>query len=565
MKHAFRFMTLIAIAALVYTGVPETQAAAAAVGSIRGVVKDGHGNPLIGAAVMVLADIDESKPEKVIKRANTDGEGKFVAAGIVPGRYRVKAAADGFTPAEFAADVKANKVTIFDSILLRKVGTLAEQSSLSASPKFSVRRGRGSIFHLEESEKEPVATDEDTTIALTERAPDLHGQVNAFSQSTASAASPNSSFVGANFAVSQQLGRDANLVVSGQVGYGEGAPQRLQALTTAHANDRHRLAVALGYGRFTFSRRGANPNLGQFSLSATDTWQVSGPVMVVYGLEFARFTEGASGTSLLPRFGVAVDAGQNTKLFAGLQPGSSVDQQSSINLESGEIVFSEPRTVARTSEGEAVLDRSYRLQFGGEQALSDKSSIEMMAFLDTASGHGLGLLAIPLTGSRNEPVIQNAELGGRTRGVRVVYKRRFNDVVEGAVGYSFGEGQRLDARGISDPAHLFDTGLFHIFSAKIDANFVSTGTRVSTVLRLAPGQAVFAIDPFQDQISTYDPNVSVSFTQELPDVEFLPGQWAAMVDLRNLLDQQASVSDERQELVASRFHRLIRVGLSLRF
>lgn len=563
MKYAFRFMTLIAIAALVYTGVPETQAAA--VGSIRGVVKDGHGNPLIGAAVMVLADLDESKPEKVIKRANTDGEGKFVAAGIVPGRYRVKAAAQGFTPAEFAADVKANKVTIFDSILLRKVGTLADETSLSASPKYSARRGRGSIFHLEEATKDSVTTEEDATIALTERAPDLHGQVNAFSQSTASTASHNSSFVGANFAVSQQLGRDANLVVSGQLGYGEGAPQRLQALTTAHANDRHRLAVALGYGRFTFSRRGANPSLGQFSLSATDTWQVSGPVMIVYGLEFARFTEGASGTSLLPRFGVAVDAGQNTRLFAGLQPGSSVDQQSSINLESGEIVFSEPRAVARTAEGEPVLDRSYRLRFGGEQALSDKSSIEMMAFLDTVSGHGLGLLAIPMTGSQNEPVVQNAELGGRTRGVRVVYKRRFNDIVEGAVGYSFGQGQQLDARGITDPANLFSTGLFHIFSAKIDANFVSTGTRVSTVLRLAPGQAVFAIDPFQDQISTYDPNLSVSFTQELPSVEFLPGQWAAMVDLRNLLDQQASVADERQELVASRFHRLIRVGLSLRF
>jgi hypothetical protein len=37
------------------------------------------------------------------------------------------------------------------------------------------------------------------------------------------------------------------------------------------------------------------------------------------------------------------------------------------------------------------------------------------------------------------------------------------------------------------------------------------------------------------------------------------------VDLRNLLDQQTSVGDERQELVASRFHRLVRVGLSLRF
>jgi hypothetical protein len=99
----------------------------------------------------------------------------------------------------------------------------------------------------------------------------------------------------------------------------------------------------------------------------------------------------------------------------------------------------------------------------------------------------------------------------------------------------------------------------------VDANFVRTGTKISTVLRVAPEQAVFAIDPFQGQISTYDPNISLSFAQDLPNFSFIPGQWQAIVDLRNLLDQQASVSDERQEIVASRFHRLVRVGLSLRF
>jgi hypothetical protein len=53
--------------------------------------------------------------------------------------------------------------------------------------------------------------------------------------------------------------------------------------------------------------------------------------------------------------------------------------------------------------------------------------------------------------------------------------------------------------------------------------------------------------------------------QELPSVSFIPGQWEAVVDLRNLLDQQASIADDRQELVASRFHRLVRIGLALRF
>jgi hypothetical protein len=286
---------------------------------------------------------------------------------------------------------------------------------------------------------------------------------------------------------------------------------------------------------------------------------------VFYGFEFARFTEGAAGTSVLPRFGFAVDAGARTRLFAGLEPGTTSDEQSRVNLESGEIVLAEPKPVAMGAEGQPIPDRSYRLQFGAEQVLSEKSSVEMMAFFDTVSGHGVGLLAIPSSTSSIDPRLQVEEQAGRTRGVRVVYKRKVNSVLEGRVGYAFGQGQYLDSRGISEPAHLFSNALFHVVSAKVDANFVRTGTRLSTVLRFAPNEAIFAVDPFQGQMTTFDPNVSVSFAQALPSPGFVPGHLEAVIDLRNLLDQQASVSDERQELVASRFNRLVRVGLSLRF
>jgi hypothetical protein len=251
-------------------------------------------------------------------------------------------------------------------------------------------------------------------------------------------------------------------------------------------------------------------------------------------------------------------------VFAGLVPGSSTDAQSRINLESGEIEFSEPKPV-HIAGGQPVMERSYRLEIGGEQVLSDKSSLEVMAFLDTVSGHGVGLLSMPNDATQSEPALRTEEQSGRTRGLRVVYHRHVNKVIDGSVGYAFGEGQQLDRRGITTPANLFSNSLFHVVSAKVDANFVGSGTKVSTVLRLSPGQAMFAIDPFQGQISTYDPNLSVSLTQELPSLGFIPGQWAAVVDLRNLLDQQASIGDERQELVASRFHRLIRIGVALRF
>jgi hypothetical protein len=567
MKQAVKLWALIAVGAIACMGTPTY--AATARGSIRGFILDGHGTPLAGAAVLVMAESEDAKPAKVIKRASTDDEGKFIAAGITPGRYRVKAEAEGFKPVEIAADVKPNKVTVFDSIYLRRTSTLAEETSLNKDSKYAARGARNVIFHYDESKKNPADAKADDTIALTDRTPELHGVVNTFGQTSLSGSEDAGSFVGTNFAISEQIGKDASLVVSGQVGSGNGAPQRLEALTTAHAGDRHRFAVALGYGRFTFSRSAGIPRLGQFSVSATDTWQVSGPVLVVYGLEVARFAERESSTSILPRFGIAVDAGARTRLSAGLIPGSSSDMQSKVNLESGEIEFTEPKPIAVAArpgeQPEPVLDRSYRLQFGAEHILSDKSSVEMMAFFDTVSGHGVGLLAIPNDNQQADPILRTAEQSGRTRGLRVVYHHRVNSMIEGAIGYAFGEGQRFDNRGITEPANMFTNDSFHVFTAKVDANFIRTGTRVSTVLRLAPGQAVFAIDPFQGQIATYDPNISVSLAQELPSLGFIPGQWQAVVDLRNLLDQQTSIGDERQELIASRFHRLVRVGLSLRF
>ena len=536
--------------------------AAANRGSIRGLVIDPLGNPLAGAAVLVFADVEGAKPDKAVREATTDSEGKFTATSITPGNYLVKAQADGFSPVEIAAEVKPNRVTVFDSILLRRVTTLNDESLIKADSKYAARRIQAPIFHFDEDVAKTSTPGGDST-PLTDRTPELHASVFTFGQTTTGSGFGQSSFAGANFAISEQIGKDLSVVIGGQAGRGDGAPQSLRAITTANANDRHEVSVALGYGRFTLSRRSPMPRLGEFSISATDTWQVSGPVLVVYGLDFARFAEGASGTSLLPRFGVAVDTGARTKLFAALLPGSSSDTQSRFNLESGEIEFAEPKPAAFRDD-EPVMERSYRLQLGGQRILSDKSSLEVMAFLDTVSGHAVGLTAIPFEGPIGASQICAIQ-SGRSSGVRVVYHRQINKIIDGSIGYAVGEGQRLDERGITDPASLFSNGLFQMVSARVDANFVRTGTKVSTMLRVAPAQAVFAIDPFQGQTTVYDPNLSLSLTQELPSVSFIPGQWAAVIDLRNLLDQQGSISDDRMELIASRYHRLIRVGLSLRF
>ena len=69
--------------------------------------------------------------------------------------------------------------------------------------------------------------------------------------------------------------------------------------------------------------------------------------------------------------------------------------------------------------------------------------MEASAFYDMISGHGVGVLALPLeTSLEMQQTFQNvahrvAAMNGAARGVRVMYNRRFNDYVTASAGYSF--------------------------------------------------------------------------------------------------------------------------------
>jgi hypothetical protein len=560
------FVTILAVVATV---APNTSAGG--LGSIKGVVCDASGHPLVGAEVAVVTT-EGLKTEKVIKRISTGSDGRFLAAGIIPGHYKVKAEATGFAATEMAALVKPNKVTVFDSILLRRAATIDDQTNLNLDSNYASRAAQGVVFHYKDDSASSNASAGSATAGVANE-PELlappanttQGFVYAFSQTAGGDTALSGTFPGIDFAVAEQLTRATSLTVSGQTGIGELSPQRIEARLTTGATDRHQVAVAVGYGQFTIARAGVDSRLGQVAVSATDTWQVSGPVVILYGLEMDRFAEGASGSSILPRFGVAMEAAPQTKLFADVIPGSSQDIQSTADLESGQVTFSDQRPVALADTERPVPDRTFRTQVGADHKFSEESSVQLMAFFDTISGHAVGLLALPFAAPESVGQFRAFDQSGTSRGMRVVYRRHLGKFLDASTGYAAGQGQCLSSRGIVNPAALFDTEFFQIVAAKVDASFVRTGTKISTIMRVAPARAVFAIDPFEGEMTAYDPNLSVILTQALPSIGFLPGQWQAVIDLRNLLNQQAVVAQGGQEIIASQYHRLIRIGVAVRF
>jgi hypothetical protein len=530
-------------------------AEAARAGRLSGVVRDQAGVPLGGATIAIFDAIADS--ERPVQNARTDAEGKFVAS-IAPGRYLLRAVASGFTAVEARALVAANRETVINSLALRRVDTLSDRRRQGMDPyREAVLSARGHILNFEELEKQTRKVE---SLALTDTSRSTHGVVQ-----TVAASGASSDYIATNFAVSQRL-LGSDLTVAGQTGLGEGAPSRLEAVTAADVGEDHRVSVTLGYGKLATpnaASSAATPRsqLAQFSLQATDTWQVAGPLVLVYGFNYTRFTGAADADALLPRFGLEVSPSARTQVFARLTPGASLTEVARFDLETGEVTFTEPAAAApAVRDGSAVADRSRRFEVGVGHLIDEQSNVEVMAFVDTATGHGIGFLAVPAD-APGEHEFTTGELSGRTSGLRVVYTRKFNDVLTGTVGYAVGRGMRVSASGLADPASMFEPATFNMLAARLDADFAS-GTRISAVYRVGPDAIVFAIDPFAGKMTAFTPSASIFIAQPIPSFGFLPGQWEATLDLRNIFDIRRAVDED---LSIAEYSRFVRAGVALRF
>jgi hypothetical protein len=556
--------------------------------TITGSVRDNKGNPLAGALVSLLRD----GAQEVLKQVRSAADGSF-SARINPGRYSLRATASGFNEALFSAvDVRASDELVY-RFNLEPVGsgkTAPERRRDRDDPKWRLRsaQGRRSIFQVQEGESDAAVvaaalgiepeTEETPDIASTaptraegrRRAARMQGVVETFVATSSNPVAP--AYAGVNFAFSKPINERLDFVFAGQTGVGRAAPQRLEATARLRATDRHRLNLSLGgmrLGAASLLQQATREGLGQFSVRAVDEWIVRDGVVVVLGLDYARFFGASSNHSISPRFGVQFDANARTRLKAAYAPGSrdAGGIQSMAQFEDSQIIFKQPLTEpVAFVDGKAVMERSRRFEFGVERVLDNESSIEATAFFDTTSGRGVGLLSMPLNAFANSSgasLLNVANQEGAARGMRVVYTRRISRILSASAGYSFGRGQAISAQGLTNPAELFSDGFFQTAAMQMNAD-LPTGTRVCTVFRFSPGATVFAIDPFAGRLAVFDPSLSIMVTQELPTFG-LPVRAEAVIDARNLLDTQASADDGEMLLLFNGMRRSVRGGISVRF
>ena len=584
MRRAFGFgLSLLALVSFVSN---DALAASSkkSLATITGTVRDNRGNPLAGALISLVRE-----GVKTVKEARTDREGNFIAK-VLPGRYGIKAIATGFTEVVFTSvDVKAQQELVY-RFNLEPVGygnTLPERRRDRDDVKWTLRsaQAKRSIFQVQEGQDSTIqaVTDAEAQTAETsapETAPVTPTEATSDSRSksrgvleTYFASNGFASSAGVNFAIATPVSDQVELIFSGQTGVGEAAPERVEATTRFRVGDRHRIGVTAGAVSFGTpvwtSRINDQADLhGQVSLRAVDEWIVRDGIVIVMGLDYSRFIGAGGAHAFSPRFGIQYDANARTRVKAAFASGGDEDGiQSVASFENEQVIFrSQAARPVAFIDGQAVLERSHRLEFGVERVLDNSSSVEATAFFDTTSGRGIGLLSGPasaFSGRAGEIFSDVANQQGSSRGIRVVYTKRLNRVWTASAGYAFGRGQQLSAAGFSTPAELFESGYFQTAALQLGAGF-STGTQVRTVLRFSPEATVFAIDPFAGRLGVYDPSLSIQVTQDLPSFG-LPVRAEAILDARNLLDAQTSSENGEILTFIGNNRRSVRGGISVRF
>ncbi|HEV2862083.1 MAG TPA: carboxypeptidase-like regulatory domain-containing protein [Pyrinomonadaceae bacterium] len=563
-------------------------------GTISGTVLDSRGNPVSGALVKILRD----GLNEVVKETRSNPDGTFTTR-VTPGRYLVRALAEGFTPATFSSVQVAPSTELVYRFNLLPAGegrTTPERRPDRNDPKFRIRASqqRRSVFNAGEGDSDPIRealerleAEEEAAAADSgdfETAPAGEekrtgkGRTQGYMETfMASSAVPGAgTYAGLNFAIKTPVTRGFDMIFAGQAGEFE----RMEATARFHVGDRHRVSATLGGARLPAAATTAGSlkkalglapgeRLGQMSVRAVDEWVVRDGVVVVVGLDYSRFVGAGGADSFSPRLGFAFDANPRTRLHAAYAPGDSPQTRADgINFEDSPVVFKEAEGQAvALVDGRAVLERSRRLEFGVERILDENSSVEATAFFDTVSGRGVGLLSTPLEGFAAEggaALLDIANQQGGARGLRVVYTRRVSQHLRASAGYAFGRGQRLSPDALAaGPDRLFENAFFQTAAAQLDASFLE-GTNVRTVLRFSPGAAVFAIDPFAGRLAVYDPSLSILVTQDLPSFG-LPVRAQATVDARNLLDTLTGVEGDDGSVSLGTLRRTLRGGISVRF
>lgn len=538
-------------------------AEAAVVGAIAGLVRDEQGVPQMGAVVSLL-----TSEGRLAKRVYTDPRGTFEIKGLFPGNYSIRVSLDRFIPTvRDGVAVSAGSSTYLD-VSLRGVF-----SSLQL-----VFPGGGEIRDMSDEWKWVLRTSAETRPALrfrdsgrkeTERIlrkmTGPFGETVGYAQVSAGGGARTSglateSDLGTAFAVATSVFGNNNVMVSGNLGYGQQTGAPIAGFRTSYSRDFgladpevsvtvRQLQTPIAARQALFGPQDSErPQVQTFSVGLSDRTQLTEATRFEYGFLFESVAFLDRMSVLSPYGRIVHELGRNREIHlryaSGVpQPGDTLKGAEALRTEVSSLGML-PRLSLRN--GSTRVQRTQHVEIAYREKVGD-GLIEAAVFEDRIADAAVTgtLPAEAYTGGNVLPDLfsNTATVNAgrhRTKGYRVSYARKIRDRLQAAVGYGQtgvlatdpDAAQPVTAADLRDALNVKGA---HMVMASVSGELPRARTKVVSAYQWVSHAAVMAPDLYNDFSARSDPGWNIIIRQPLPMSAGLPGKFEATADFRNLL------------------------------
>jgi len=536
-------------------------------GGLLRFVEDAQGSPLSGAMISLFG--------RGIGGAGlvtmSDSTGRFSLPSLPPGSYTVRALREGHTPAPARRIlVLPNQDSTF-TISMTPIGetpgrdakeAAKESDAATRDLQWLIRHKRRSALEDRTngaSDAGPErASEAPSSGLLASLLPDLAGTLQVVANPMGTDVSDDAELSGWSMVkLNGRIADSGHWSLGGIVAERESATWRMAGEFVFEPGGGHQVEVSTGYGtRALRPLIGTDPtrlDRGVGAVSFQDRWQISDRVAATFGGRYSYAGFLRESNHLDRMFAVEFRSDENVRLKGmarsrTLLPGGDVLTVSSISAAPA-VAFS------MLDEG-LRAERVLHYEVGFDQQFGD-FTVEGNAFYETIHDQLVNGFT-PASGLPHSLIVSNGGwMGTRAMGLKVT--RRFGEVVQGSMTYTYGHSWRPEAVA-ANPILAFHEGDFHDVAARIETMIQGTDTRVVAfcrVNRLASSEL--------HQGAMTNTRFDLQLSQGLPFLGAITrADWDVLVAVRNLF-YEASEGGLLDEMAVAHPPKRVLGGISVRF
>jgi hypothetical protein len=559
-------------------------------GGVSGTVSDAHGNPLMGATVLVMGPtvLTGVSAASDVERVITDAHGKFQVEHLVPGWYSLRVTSPTRVPAMRdsirvlagqTADQKFILTDIFAPMRFQVPKTTV--TTWGDDWKWVLRTSASTRPILRFQQEVAQASEKPLKAPL----PASRKLIGLIPGSAHRDPLSDDAGMGSVLAYLRPLSQDSDLLVAGSM-----APYGTQASTVATAVRRnlargnpqeltlvvHQLSFSDGIPMPSGSPQDAASRAQGIMASYSQTRHLSTRLTITAGMELNYLNAIREALITQPQMKMEYQLDRATIL--AVQYGGGGNSSGGTLLERVGMLNAFPRITLRNYRLE--LEQLDHAETSLTRQLSKSSKVEIAAYHDGVKNAAVWGLGHPdgaqwpsgnfLPNPAGDGVTMNTG-NYNSAGVRAAYSQALGSHVQALVAYTLGDALAVEDSLIrATPDNIrgaLQTKRTDSVAGKVATRIPVTRTMLVTSYGWMPAGRVTVVDPYGLGNLDLPPYLGVQIRQPLPTIAFLPARIEAIADFRNLLAQgyvPVAQGGQRPILLSSSY-RYFRGGFSVQF